>query len=344
MHRFGGISGVPPAPFSSRKKGKIFWIHALKTGKYVVLVKMTVAQSPQSTTAVEIARRLSSGSTGANKRNHCLQPLTVLQDPGNSGVQIIVQPLLRRFDDPPFETIGETLDFVGQLFEGLCFMHENGVAHGCIGLTDVAYDADEMYPSGYHPCAPERDAQDGGPAVAKHSRTERPPTYYYQNFTKASFVRRIPEDECYAQGVETSVMPSRPKHDRTLSGADDRLSLDVLYLGTMLRHVLIDGIGPGHRKVSPGYEGFDFLLSLLVDMTQSDPRKRPSMPEAVARFEQLLKGVSQAHLRSRCRRNPKHESPWLPRPFLSTAVLVVVHWFKTITYLARGLPAIPKRV
>ena len=68
--------------------------------------------------------------------------------PDDHDVSIIVLPLLRQFNDPPFETVGEAVDFFRQIFEvgcpslfplrckslitetqGLQFMHECRVAH-----------------------------------------------------------------------------------------------------------------------------------------------------------------------------------------------------------------------
>ncbi len=52
-------------------------------------------------------------------RNHCVQILEVLQSPLDPDIHIIVMPQLRRFDDLPFETVGELLDAFRQIFEVL---------------------------------------------------------------------------------------------------------------------------------------------------------------------------------------------------------------------------------
>ncbi len=49
--------------------------------------------------------------------NHSNALIEVLTLPGDEEVKILVMPLLRRFDDPPFDTIGEVVEFLRQIFE-----------------------------------------------------------------------------------------------------------------------------------------------------------------------------------------------------------------------------------
>lgn len=65
----------------------------------------------------KIGQYFSSQDLRADSRNHCTPVLDVLDAPDDESHQIIVAPLLRPYDDPPFETIGEVLDFVGQILE-----------------------------------------------------------------------------------------------------------------------------------------------------------------------------------------------------------------------------------
>ncbi|KAL4242379.1 hypothetical protein ABKN59_011982 [Abortiporus biennis] len=45
----------------------------------------------------------------------------------------MVFPLLRDYNNPRFDTIGEALEFLRQIFEGLYFMHQCHVAHRACG-------------------------------------------------------------------------------------------------------------------------------------------------------------------------------------------------------------------
>lgn len=51
-------------------------------------------------------------------QNHCVPLLKVLTSPsGNPYTRILVMPLLRPFDSPIFDTFGEAIECIRQLFE-----------------------------------------------------------------------------------------------------------------------------------------------------------------------------------------------------------------------------------
>ena len=98
----------------------------------------------------DIVRHLSSDPLSKDTRNHCVPLLDVLHPPHKDGerdIRILVMPFLRPFDSPIFDTFGEAIECIRQLFEvrfsfslsentlhthlpqGLQFMHENRVAH-----------------------------------------------------------------------------------------------------------------------------------------------------------------------------------------------------------------------
>jgi hypothetical protein len=55
--------------------------------------------------------------TSENLENHCVPILDVLKRPGEDEDVFLVMPLLRPWDNPEFETIGEAVEFIRQLFE-----------------------------------------------------------------------------------------------------------------------------------------------------------------------------------------------------------------------------------
>jgi len=67
---------------------------------------------------LEIARFLTSEPLRLDPMNHCVPVLDVLAVP-NEERDVIVMPLLRSYSDPPFETCGEVMDCLHQLFEVL---------------------------------------------------------------------------------------------------------------------------------------------------------------------------------------------------------------------------------
>jgi hypothetical protein len=65
---------------------------------------------------VQISQYFSEERVRNDPWNHCVPILEVLDLPETDGA-ILVMPFLRRFDDPPFLTVGEALDFIHQIFE-----------------------------------------------------------------------------------------------------------------------------------------------------------------------------------------------------------------------------------
>lgn len=55
-------------------------------------------------------------------KNHCVPVLDVFEDNENHNVSYIVMPFLRAVDDPPFETVGQVIDFVTQMVEVCKFL------------------------------------------------------------------------------------------------------------------------------------------------------------------------------------------------------------------------------
>ena len=52
-----------------------------------------------------------------NPSNHSVPILDTFEDETNSTVSYIVMPLLRDFDNPPFESVDDVLEFGEQLLE-----------------------------------------------------------------------------------------------------------------------------------------------------------------------------------------------------------------------------------
>jgi hypothetical protein len=67
---------------------------------------------------VDIIRYFSSEALTSDPRNHCISLLEVLEmenDPDYS--MVIVMPFLRRVDSPRFDTVGEVVECLRQIFE-----------------------------------------------------------------------------------------------------------------------------------------------------------------------------------------------------------------------------------
>lgn len=66
---------------------------------------------------VEIAKIFAAEPLASHPRNHCSPLYEVLIPPGEADNVILVTPFLRAFDDPPFDSIGEIVEFFRQVFE-----------------------------------------------------------------------------------------------------------------------------------------------------------------------------------------------------------------------------------
>ena len=89
----------------------------IPTGSRVALKKLYPEDHPFEE---DIARYLSSDPLSKDSRNHCVPLLDVLLPPlkdGGRDLRILVMPFLRPFDSPIFDTFGEAIDCIRQLFE-----------------------------------------------------------------------------------------------------------------------------------------------------------------------------------------------------------------------------------
>ncbi|KAG2047305.1 hypothetical protein BDR06DRAFT_921871 [Suillus hirtellus] len=286
----------------------------MSDGIHVVLKRIQPSLHPYE---IEVGRFLASEPL-RQRENHCVEMLDVLQVPNEADETILVLPLLRPFDNPPFETIGEIIDFTLQVFEGLQFMHKHRVAHrDCMNLN-IMMDPREMYLHPFHPCRPSRRLDLKGPA--KHrSRTECPPRYLfidfgisrrYQAWQVAPLEPPIWGGYKGVPEFQTSDEPRNP------------FPTDVWYLGYTLQQQLLEV-----------YRGLSFMEPLVSDMLQTDPAKRPTMDEVMSRFVPTYSALSPWKLRSRA---VKKEEWIIMRPFRA-----LFHWLRCLRFLWRRLPAIP---
>ena len=91
-------------------------------------------------------QHLNSPSLMADPRNHTVPLLDVLKLP-HSGESTLVMPLLHRFDDPPFETVGEAVEFFRQIFEVCAEVDIPGHLIYLLPFTGLALHARTSYRS-----------------------------------------------------------------------------------------------------------------------------------------------------------------------------------------------------
>ncbi|KAG2074002.1 hypothetical protein BDR04DRAFT_1140861 [Suillus decipiens] len=287
----------------------------ISDGTHVALKRIQPSIHPYE---IEVGEFLASEPLRRQRENHCVEMLGVLRVPDEPDETILVLPLLRPFDNPPFETIGEIIDFTLQVFEGLQFMHKHHVAHrDCMNLN-IMMDPRQMYRHPFHPCRPAKRLDMKGPA--KHrSRTECPPRYLFIDFgisRRYHASQNAPLEPPIWGGYkgvpefQTSNEPCNP------------FPTDVWYLGFALQQQLLNV-----------YRGLGFMEPLISDMTQTDPTRRPTMDEVMSRFVPTYNALSPWKLRSRA----VMKEEWIiMRPFRS-----LFHWLRCLRFLWLRLPAIP---
>lgn len=86
----------------------------LSDGTFVAMKLIDKGLHPRE---VEIAQYFSTPELAHDPRNHCVRVIESFDAPDDPTRAILVMPLLKRFDSPPFETVGEVVDFVTQVFD-----------------------------------------------------------------------------------------------------------------------------------------------------------------------------------------------------------------------------------
>ncbi|VDC07537.1 unnamed protein product [Peniophora sp. CBMAI 1063] len=218
-------------------------------------------------------------------RNHCVPVWDFFDAPDDSARTIIVMPLLRKFDDPPFETVGEVVECVRQLLEGLQFMHEHNVAHRDCFTPNIMMDASPLYIRPFHPSNPAKRRDWKGPVKAisrteYYNRTRKHVKYYFIDF---GISKRYPAGSTASR--ELPIIPadkSVPEHQGALYHTPSNpFATDVYLLGNAIRERFMK---------RPGFEKLRFMEALVLQMTAENPLARPKIGEAVARFATLDPG------------------------------------------------------
>jgi hypothetical protein len=78
-----------------------------------VAIKLAWQPSNESS----ILSRFSSSELRDHPENHCVPLLDIVHVPGQLYRRLLVMPLLRDFQHPPFENVGQFMDFAGQMLE-----------------------------------------------------------------------------------------------------------------------------------------------------------------------------------------------------------------------------------
>ncbi|TFK74319.1 hypothetical protein BDN72DRAFT_81440 [Pluteus cervinus] len=293
-------------------------------GKRVLLKKISKSNHPFE---VEITKLLSSDALASDARNYCVRLLDVLQPTDAPDITILVFPFLQQLTASPFDTFGEIVGFIKQIFDGLQFLHHHHIAHRDIGIPNFMMDGNEMFPEGWN-------AVDGRwtPRGQKHSnaytRTQRPPRYHFIDF---GLSRRFDPSDTNPLAEPIAGGDRTVPEFKTNKEAFNPFQTDIYYIGNTIREFIMKGT-PFEYK---GYYGTGFLGPLIRDMVQDDPTKRPTIDEVVTRFDKICKELSSWKLRSR---------PIPRRGTISKGLRRHIdHWKRRLDYIKQDVPPIPLR-
>ncbi|KAE9399526.1 hypothetical protein BT96DRAFT_965595 [Gymnopus androsaceus JB14] len=276
---------------------------------------------------LRIGQLLSSQDARTNPRNHCVPILETLQipeverhEPRN---QIVVMPLLTRWDIPEFDTVGEVVDFCSQVFEGLQFMHSLNVAHNDSKDNNIMMDWFPIYEIPPHGVRTFYKSDWSG-QLEPRRRTTHPVKYHFidWNMSKQYDPAHGPPLQNPGYGGDQSV-PEFKRREPC-----NPFKVDVYCLGNAIRGNFLVG-----NDVNPPRSNLEFLRDLISDMTCDDPSKRPIMDEVVSRFEEIRKGLRWWKLRSRV--------PSKKQSALAYILYSPIHWIRQFSYIVRRIPAIP---
>ncbi|KAJ3528522.1 hypothetical protein NMY22_g9377 [Coprinellus aureogranulatus] len=327
---------VNPLLFEDAQPGRYkhinYAVHLVKN-QWVTIKKVDKSTPNEET---EVMKLLSNEPLKSNPSNHAVQPIEILQHPTDKDTTFVVLPQLRNYDDPPFETVGEIVGFIRQFLRGMNFLHEHKIIHGDVSINNIMMDASEIYPDGFHPLEPHMSADWRVPVTPQYTRTEKPPKYFIIDFG-CSRVLRDDSVTMSLSGTDRSV----PEHQAIRAGTpQDAFLIDVYCVGNMLKAEFLDG-DPIIPEARPGYKNLEFLRPLVEDMTQAEPDARPTMAEALQRFESIVKKLNSFTLRSRCVKKPGLDADDdLPR--VAVIIIALHHWYRAFRYATRRLPAIPE--
>ncbi|KAF8519497.1 kinase-like protein [Hysterangium stoloniferum] len=264
-----------------------------------------------------IGQLFSSPGLVTDPRNHCVPIYEVIDSPSIEGMRLLVMPLLRPWPNPPFVTVGEAVEFFRQIFEGLSYMHELNIAHRDLHRGNIMMDAGEMYPKGYHPVHLSK-SKDFRRYATHHTRTERPPKYYLLDF---GLSRHYPEIRLDApvRGGDKTVPEFQGEGHKT---PYDPFPVDVYYLGNII-----------FEEFLSRYSNLEFVRTLVSEMIQNDPKKRPTIFEVVCRMDEIISTLNELQLRRRLVRRAEYI------PF--RLIRDVVHFMRQARFIVGRVPPMP---
>ncbi|KAG5640937.1 hypothetical protein DXG03_006599 [Asterophora parasitica] len=248
----------------------------LRTGR-----RVCIKRANNKSQEIEIGRYLSSEDSPRHPKNHCPPVLDSFHDPDDPETRYIVMPLLRPFDDPDFEVVGEVVDFVTQLLEVQLDLFADLTA------PNIMMDGLPIFPNGWHFVVP-GFSEDGANILKPLSRIDHPVRYYIIDFD--SSVRIQPGESSIRRGL--GGRDSDPPELSNTRIPFDQYKLDVFTLGKVFL-----------KEFKLKFAGLKFLATITEVMMIKDFAHRPTAREALQHWYKVKAGIDVGRARWRLRKS-----------------------------------------
>ncbi|KAH8107792.1 hypothetical protein BXZ70DRAFT_12319 [Cristinia sonorae] len=201
-------------------------------------------------------------SRRCERENHCVESRLLESTAPDQRIFLVMQRL-QDFDEPPFITVGEVVDFVRQVLEGLFYIHRHRVVYGFpYKEKSIGMDAAPLYKDSD---MQQLNDQHLRPCTTR-TRAPRKVQYYFRDLGMAY---KLPDDT-------DAQYPWTPQDD-------------IKCLGEIIDHSLL-------KK----YTNLAFMEDLVRGM--EEPGGISTAEAAVRRFEAVILARPEAELRSRLRK------------------------------------------
>ncbi|KAJ3003796.1 hypothetical protein NUW54_g5122 [Trametes sanguinea] len=210
----------------------------------------------------------------------------------SDGSLVAIKTYLRPWNDPEFIMIGDVVEFVSQMLEGLAFLHDHRVAHRDIAPQNVMMDGRSLYPHGHHPVWRDR-SPDAVEDLIPLARIDHPVKYFYVDFGLS--VRFSPGQSTLVVG-DVGRDASVPELSSTVPY--DAYKADIYALGTFFEKELLQT-----------YRGTEILKPIVDSMKQREPARRPTANDLIDAFAKTRKSMNPSDFRWRLapRSEPAYE-------------------------------------
>lgn len=247
----------------------------LSDGQQVMIKKLLPASTVPGGNGhneLDIVQFLSSEPLVSDPRNHSMPYIDSFPIPDVQDGLFLVTPLFVAWNNPELGTIGEVIEFIRQILEGISFLHDNRVAHRDCTPPNIMMDWRPLINEPFHPI---RNAcsLDGKRLLEIGNRTNNPVRYYFIDFGLST--RFSPEQN-------PTLVTGSDGREQGVPELSDKVPYDPFKVDIFILGAFID------RDIVQRFHGLEYLRPLLSHMKNQDPTKRATAAEAVRTYADIV--------------------------------------------------------